>query len=205
MWESLRASRGPSLRIPYNLCLAGRPGRMRSNAQKVDQKDLTAQIRGFRGWELGFDGTAFLLISSHETKWTPKEPQKAKCMRFYSEKHESPDVRCTCGLYGVREARNCQGSLLGAVEMWGRYVEHEVGWRSQFAYPVALSAVRCQTCKQVSSFSKTKYSVSVTSSKSPKIRISCDDCRTNCDDNIKWLPSSHAIEQIEYLYGLEVS
>lgn len=63
--------------------------------------------------------------------------------------HTAPDVDCTCGLHGtlgidvLRKTKN--PSVLGRVALWGRIVEHDLGFRAQFAYPQRLRLV-CQFC-----------------------------------------------------------
>ncbi len=61
--------------------------------------------------------------------------------------HQVPALRSRCGIWAHREPiRACQcgdpGSpahgVVGAVRLWGRYVEHETGWRAEHARVVAL-------------------------------------------------------------------
>jgi hypothetical protein len=57
---------------------------------------------------------------------------------------ESPYFSCTCGVYAaktIEHLRQCgykRFGLFGEVYMWGKVVEHERGWRAQFAYPKTL-------------------------------------------------------------------
>ena len=54
---------------------------------------------------------------------------------------------CSCGLYGVkdpsllREARD--PAVLGTVELWGRVMEHELGFRGALGYPQRLGLICC--------------------------------------------------------------
>lgn len=59
----------------------------------------------------------------------------------------SPVVTCTCGIYAasslaatleVSRTRSHLQLVLGIVQGWGRVVEHDDGWRAEFARPVAL-------------------------------------------------------------------
>jgi hypothetical protein len=61
--------------------------------------------------------------------------------------HQVPSMRSRCGIWAHREPiQPCQcgdpGSpahgVVGAVRLWGRYVEHENGWRAEHARVVAL-------------------------------------------------------------------
>lgn len=72
-----------------------------------------------------------------------------------------PHPSCTCGVYAAKtleRLRQCGYSrfgLYGEVYLWGSVVEHERGWRAEFAYPktfllapaaipFSLSAIDCQ-------------------------------------------------------------
>ncbi len=63
--------------------------------------------------------------------------------------HRAPARGCSCGLYAVkdplslREARD--PAVLGSVDLWGRIVEHERGFRGEFAYPQRLGLI-CSFC-----------------------------------------------------------
>lgn len=58
-----------------------------------------------------------------------------------------PTLNCTCGIYAgsllseVRQVSYARSHLhlaFGIVQGWGRVVEHERGWRAEYARPVAL-------------------------------------------------------------------
>ena len=59
--------------------------------------------------------------------------------------HEAPQADCTCGVYAakslahLRTAGYTQYGIHGEVNLWGTVVEHETGWRAQFAYPKNFS------------------------------------------------------------------
>jgi hypothetical protein len=60
----------------------------------------------------------------------------------------SPGLECTCGIYATNDLRDpgpvwrsgphYAHHVIGAVALWGRVVEHEIGFRAQHARPVAL-------------------------------------------------------------------
>ena len=64
--------------------------------------------------------------------------------------HEAPDVVCGCGIHAAREAsavlsylrgRDEPGTVarvLGRVQLWGRVIEHEGGWRAERARPLEV-------------------------------------------------------------------
>jgi hypothetical protein len=49
--------------------------------------------------------------------------------------HQSPLESCSCGIYALKETSRCLGDIYGEVYLWGKVIEHEDGWRAQFAYP----------------------------------------------------------------------
>ena len=60
------------------------------------------------------------------------------------EGHDSRDVpqaNCTCGVYAVKTLDHFRSAgyerfgIHGEVYLWGKVVEHELGYRAQFAYP----------------------------------------------------------------------
>lgn len=105
----------------------------------------------WRAWALTGrrDGTGLLLrpVAGRSRPWKPLEASEAACKaaRF----HAAPNIDCTCGLHGahspeiLRKAKT--PAVLGRVALWGRVIEHEHGYRAQFAYPQRLRLV-CQFC-----------------------------------------------------------
>jgi hypothetical protein len=128
-----------------------------------DHDPHTEAIVGWRVWNLADDPTYGLLLipagSGGGEAWWPGYPQKARCslpwfMRLgKGGSHEAPDPRCTCGLYATQSLEVFERPrpawppppVVGTVSMWGRVVEHRLGWRSQFAYPARLRLV-CSMC-----------------------------------------------------------
>jgi hypothetical protein len=58
--------------------------------------------------------------------------------------HEVPQTDCTCGVYAAKNLEHLRQfgyegrGIHGEVYLWGTVVEHELGWRAQFAYPKSL-------------------------------------------------------------------
>jgi hypothetical protein len=58
--------------------------------------------------------------------------------------NEPPQTYCTCGVYAVKTLHHFRSAgyerygIHGEVYLWGTVVEHELGWRAQFAYPKTL-------------------------------------------------------------------
>ena len=108
-------------------------------------------IVAWRAWALTGhrDGTELLLrpVAKRARTWRPREVVEASCRT--SRWHEAPDPACTCGLHGthgieVLRKTKCP-AVLGRVALWGRVIEHEQGYRAQFAYPQRLRLI-CQFC-----------------------------------------------------------
>ena len=111
----------------------------------------TEPVVAWRAWALTGrrDGTNLLLrpVAGRTRPWRPREIAMAGCKgaRF----HRSPEPTCTCGLHAtdslesLRRAR-CP-AVIGRVAMWGRVIEHEHGFRAEFAYPQRLTLI-CQFC-----------------------------------------------------------
>lgn len=112
--------------------------------------DYTAAILGYRAWN--WDGEA--LFSCHQVElWIPRKVHVARCWaRDHSkaglpvEREESLDApikECSCGIYAAKSLPELCSSyssqfVRGHVYLWGKVIEHEHGWRSQFAYPAKL-------------------------------------------------------------------
>jgi hypothetical protein len=55
--------------------------------------------------------------------------------------HEAPQYDCQCGFYATKEPDEhwaTYSAAYGKVALWGRIVEHERGYRAQYAYPLEL-------------------------------------------------------------------
>jgi hypothetical protein len=122
------------------------------SAQQTLDIDLSLEpLIAWRAWALTGrrDGTGLLLrpVAGRSRPWKPREITSAACKaaRF----HPAPSVDCTCGLHAahdpdtLRRART--PAVLGRVALWGKVIEHEYGYRAEFAYPQSLRLV-CQFC-----------------------------------------------------------
>ena len=113
--------------------------------------DFISPIVGYRVWQ--WDATG--LRSLNGGKWFAHQPLSAVCRAevcssiagLSKSRHnpaESPSFSCTCGVYAARtmeHLRQCGYRKLavhGEVYLWGTVVEHERGWRAQFAYPKVI-------------------------------------------------------------------
>jgi hypothetical protein len=107
--------------------------------------DAIEPIRAWRVWRASTaDVTGHLTLHSlgNGTPWKPREMLEARCSLGA---HAAPNAECTCGVYAhktrkaaIRHARTIGGAVVGEVELWGKVVEHEHGYRAQYARPCAL-------------------------------------------------------------------
>ncbi|MBZ5655884.1 MAG: preprotein translocase subunit YajC [Acidobacteriia bacterium] len=113
--------------------------------------DFISPVVGYRVWQ--WDATG--LRSLNGEKWVAHQPLSAVCRadvrgsiaglsKATHNPAELPSFSCTCGVYAARtmdHLRQCgyrKLSVHGEVFLWGTVVEHERGWRAQFAYPKTL-------------------------------------------------------------------
>jgi hypothetical protein len=107
--------------------------------------DFISPVVGYRVWQWDAAG----LKSLNGIVWCPGEAFTAQCKTQGC--YEAPKSDCTCGVYAaktldhLRRIGYTQDRFQGEVWLWGTVVEHEDGWRAQFAYPknfvVPLSTV----------------------------------------------------------------
>ncbi len=109
--------------------------------------DYISPITGYRVWQWHRAG----LRSLNGETWHHGEPLEARCRsserlhwrrhRANPRPHDAPHLHCTCGIYASKSVEHLrrpgyQRSLIyGQVLLWGTIVEHQRGWRSQYAYP----------------------------------------------------------------------
>jgi hypothetical protein len=117
----------------------------------LDLERLAEPVIAWRTWALSGrrDGSALLLrpIARKARTWRPREVVAASCRALFP--HEAPDPACTCGLHGTHTLdilrRTRCPAVLGRVALWGRVIEHDHGFRAQYAYPQRLRLI-CQFC-----------------------------------------------------------
>ncbi len=108
-------------------------------------------VVAWRSWSLTGrpDGSHPLLrpVAARSRSWRPRTVVEARCR--LNRRHDAPSLDCTCGLHAsqtlaILRRTRCP-AVLGRVALWGRVIEHEVGYRARFAYPQRLRLI-CQFC-----------------------------------------------------------
>jgi hypothetical protein len=101
--------------------------------------DTTEPVIGFRSWRAYEIGDLLSLHSGE--RWMPGVDFTAHCKPH--SVHAVPHRDCVCGVHAFRDLchvtpRALGTAVTGAVALWGRIIEHELGFRAQHARPVAL-------------------------------------------------------------------
>lgn len=103
--------------------------------------DYISPVVAYRAWQLDATG----LKSLCGELWRPGQSLAAACRASVSgtahHVHDAPLMNCTCGIYAakshadLRTAGYAGFGIHGEVYLWGIVVEHELGWRAQYACP----------------------------------------------------------------------
>ena len=110
--------------------------------------DYAEPLIGWRVWCVLETQDGLRLASViHDQVWEVDGKTVAHC----EAGHSAPDETCTCGIHAAREPApvltylrgrdepRTVARVLGRVALWGRVVEHEEGWRAEFAQPVDMA------------------------------------------------------------------
>ena len=123
--------------------------------------DLADALTAWRAWHLvRTDAGLRLHAIGRDRVWEPRERHTATCLRRrrWRERlqrpraaHPAPHWDCTCGIWAVGSACETVRALdsygrswkplhrvVGQVALWGEVVQHDRGWRAQYAYPTRL-------------------------------------------------------------------
>ena len=103
--------------------------------------DYISPVVAYRAWQLD----AYGLRSLSGEPWHPGRSLAAACRASVRgtahDVHDAPQMNCTCGIYAakshadLRTAGYAGFGIHGEVYLWGTVVEHELGWRAQYACP----------------------------------------------------------------------
>jgi hypothetical protein len=101
--------------------------------------DYVSPVVAYRTWQ--WDSSR--LKSFNGERWTPNQTLQIKCKKSFW-RHHAPHARCSCGIYAAKSLIDlflfgyARRGICGEVYLWGTVVEHEQGWRAQYAYPKSL-------------------------------------------------------------------
>jgi hypothetical protein len=110
--------------------------------------DYIMPLVGYRTWRWDITG----LKSLNGEPWLSDQPLEAECRaailrtiaglaKTVHSPYELPHAKCSCGVYAAKNLEHLRQigyerrGIHGAVSLWGKLVEHKLGWRAQFAYP----------------------------------------------------------------------
>ena len=123
---------------------------------------MTGTVEAFRCWRVlpfhRLDGTLTYRLCAVGTfgvpkLWEPRRATAAVCSDFETH-HEAPWPDHECGVWALKRPESARrrmvaymqtqggspvGWAIGPVSLWGRLIEHEKGYRAQYAYPYALT------------------------------------------------------------------
>lgn len=120
---------------------------------------LREPIVGWRQWNFMYPH--FLANLGNDTIYVPREKIEARCEPEDHSEQQAPHLTCTCGIYAYKEKPRLLGEIritygrplptrplapplsglrlvYGEINLWGKVIEHEDGYRAQFGYPKRL-------------------------------------------------------------------
>ena len=130
------------------------------NMPSIPTTTSSDPIEGWRIWNLADTpaGPTLLPAGSGVDAWAPRQAAEARCgasaiLTLGRGPHRAPALDCRCGIYAARSLEVFDRPrpawppppVVGTVALWGTVIEHEGGWRAQWAYPSRLALV-CAMC-----------------------------------------------------------
>jgi hypothetical protein len=119
--------------------------------------DYIQALYAWRAWR--FDGKYLSAVVHQYQRWE-SYPQPAECFSYQYQsgfsgvysRHPAPEDTCTCGYYSTLNIRVMkdyarqtmvsfdvemlsEATAIGVVSVWGKVIEHQEGYRSEYAYP----------------------------------------------------------------------
>lgn len=106
------------------------------------QPEMTDPIIAYRGWDTRANATLHA-VGYDDSIWSIRKPMVASCDNGHDEAVNPPGSDCSCGIYAFKDLTALhqvvhEADVLGRVALWGRIVEHESGYRAEYAYPQVL-------------------------------------------------------------------
>lgn len=177
-------------------------------------------VTAYRVWRVCAVNNCYYLRSlSVPELWIPFTPLKAVCNinnnTYFSEPHS---IKHDCGIYAYKNedfirlnSTSFGGVVVGKVSLWGYVIEHEMGYRAEYAYPSELLYFICMECYKIITSEKALLlrSATIFSSleSSPVCYYSrCQICKTlsSFSTYLGWQhPSAKTIESHSIFEGLK--
>ena len=115
---------------------------IRTDAELPPTLHSDEPILAWRTWALRIRGNDLSLepVAGRGRAWPARKPVRSHCR--HSRLHTSPNLHCSCGLHGARDLdllrKTRTPGVLSRVALWGRVIEHELGFRASLGYPQRL-------------------------------------------------------------------
>ena len=179
----------------------------------LDPTTYLTHLTGKRFWFLISSGPDFYYLRSLNTphEWPYKKP-------FVS--HKTPNLDChyseydnEYGIHSYKMDYRFFGAvlngILGTVNIWGKIIEHEYGYRSEYAYPLELLGSYCFTCGSYLALSMAlmgttfslPYFMFFCSKKCLNIRLNAN---AEKDNIMKKVDANKILDMLQLSYGLEI-
>lgn len=120
---------------PTDIGTVSWPREQRSEPRAVERTGIRlGEVEGYRAWRLC---GPFLLSVASGTVWMPGQP----CEGTGLSENNHAGVHAWKSLQKAKEyAEDEAPAVVGKVKLWGEIVEHELGYRGEYAKPVELIA-----------------------------------------------------------------
>lgn len=121
-----------------------------------DFDTVVMPVEALRGWHVPHGEAILRSYNFPQVVWTPGKRVEAKCLDEGScwGAEGCCAGKCDGGIYAVKNlktlVRNVHPAVavIGKVWLWGRIVEHEYGYRAQYAYPAAIFDTK-ECCREI--------------------------------------------------------
>ncbi len=116
---------------------------------RIERRSPDDPRRGWRYWRLTPE-IRLQSVSQRGFTWEPARPLVARCAGAGVAGHDTPDLGCACGVHASVDVAALHADALclvpgplvvGEVDLWGRVVIDEHGFRGEYAYPRRLDVV----------------------------------------------------------------
>lgn len=132
---------------------------MNGRLETITKLEYLTAWRTWRVW-MSASGPSLHSVAASATlgEWVPGEVMEARC--GYREMtptacvcESCPGDDNLCGIYAYKEApssvQHAMG-VVGQVALWGTVIEHDAGFRGQYAYPLNFTHGHCPWCGSAS-------------------------------------------------------